>query len=57
MTEEEREVLREALMRVNMCAMQWCRICKYNTEPNADCKIIATNSMRIIADALERKEE
>lgn len=57
MTEEERDELREALMRLHMCAMQWCRICKYNTDPNADCKTIATKSMIIVADALEREEE
>lgn len=51
------EEVREALMRLTMCAREECEICKHEKECNFDmqCKL-ATKNMQIVLNALEGKE-
>ena len=47
--------VREALMRLSMCARKECEFCKYKDRPKAelpsdDCKERATKNMNILAD-------
>ena len=49
------EQVREALMRLSMCARKECEICKYKDRPKAelpsdDCKERSTKNMNILAD-------
>lgn len=49
------EQVREALMRLSMCARKECAICKYKDRPKAelpsdDCKERSTKNMHILAD-------
>ena len=49
------EKLREAIMRLTMCARRECEICKYKDRPKAelpsdDCKERSTKNMNILAD-------
>ena len=55
------ENVREALMRLSMCARKECEICKYKDRPKAelpsdDCKERATKNMNILADVCLRDE-
>ena len=55
------ENVREALMRLSMCARKECEICKYKDRPKAelpsdDCKERATKNMNILADVRLRDE-
>ena len=57
-----KEKVREAIMRLHMCACRECEICKYKTDskdkmPSADCKERATKNMNILADEFLRKED
>ena len=56
MTEE----VREALMRLSMCAKGDCAICKYANDIGCSVEeqiTMVNNNARIIADALDRLEE
>ena len=49
------EKLREAIMRLTMCARRECEICKYKDRPKSElpsdyCKERSTKSMNILAD-------
>lgn len=49
------EKLREAIMRLTMCARRECEICKYKDRPKSDlpseyCKDLSTQNMHILAD-------
>ena len=53
------EQVREALMRLSMCARKECEICKYKDRPKAelpsdDCKERSTKNMNILADVCLR---
>ena len=61
MTNEEsnmrysQEKLREAIMRLTMCARRECEICKYKDRPKSElpsdyCKELSTKNMNILAD-------
>lgn len=57
-----KEKVREAIMRLHMCACRECEICKYKTDskdkmPSEDCKKRATKNMNILADEFLRKED
>lgn len=50
---QTQEQLREAIMRLSMCARRECEICKYKDRPKTelpsdDCKERATKNMNII---------
>lgn len=50
-----KEQVREALMRLSMCARKECEICKYKDRPKAylpsdECKERSTKNMNILAD-------
>ena len=52
---QTQEQLREAIMRLSMCARRECEICKYKDRPKTelpsdDCKERATKNMNILAD-------
>jgi hypothetical protein len=54
-----REQVREALMRLSMCARKECEICKYKDRPKTelpsdDCKERSTKNMNILADVCLR---
>lgn len=58
----DEETIREALMRLSMCARKECEICKYKDRPKAelpsdDCKERATKNMNILADVCLRGEK
>ena len=55
------EQVREALMRLSMCARKECEICKYKDRPKAelpseDCKERSTKNMNILADVCLRDD-
>ena len=53
------EQVREALMRLSMCARKECEICKYKTDrelPSEDCKERAIQNMNVLADVCLRRE-
>ena len=55
------EQVREALMRLSMCARKECEICKYKDRPKTelpsdDCKERSTKNMNILADVCLRAE-
>ena len=50
-----KEKLREAIMRLTMCARRECEICKYKDRPKLElpsdyCKERSTKNMNILAD-------
>jgi len=45
------EEVREAIMRLTMCARHECAICKYNSNDEDTCEQYATKNMNILADA------
>lgn len=56
-----KEQVREALMRLSMCARKECEICKYKDRPKAElpsenCKERSTRNMNILCDAVIRDE-
>lgn len=58
-TKDELETLREAIMRLNMCACRECEICKYKSDtkdklPNEECKARSMKNTSILADAFLR---
>lgn len=59
--QHSKEEIREAIMRLSMCACRECEICKYKTDskdkmPSEDCKDRAKRNMNILADEFLRKE-
>lgn len=55
------EQVREALMRLSMCARKECEICKYKDRPKLelpsdDCKERSTKNMNILADVCLRAD-
>lgn len=59
MRTENKELMREALMRLLMCARRECKICKYKTDnkekmPSKRCKELALKNANILADAVLR---
>lgn len=55
MKKYNQEQVREAIMRLSMCARKECEICKYKDRPKADlpsdeCKARATKNMNILCD-------
>ena len=53
------ERVREALMRLSMCARKECEICKYKDRPKPelpsdDCKERATKNINVLADVCLR---
>ena len=55
------EQVREALMRLSMCARKECEICKYKDRPKVelpsdDCKERSTKNMNILADVCLRAD-
>lgn len=51
------EEVREALMRLTMCAREECKICKYEKECNYDLQCeLATKNMQIVLSALKDKQ-
>ncbi len=49
------EKLREAIMRLTMCARRECEICKYKDRPKPElpsdyCKELSTKNMNILVD-------
>ena len=56
------EQVREALMRLSMCARKECEICKYKDRPKVelpsyDCKERSTKNMNILADVYLRSDQ
>lgn len=56
-----KEDVREALMRLSMCARKECEICKYKDRPKAElpsdeCKERSTRNMNILCDEVIRSE-
>ena len=56
------EKVREALMRLSMCARKECEICKYKDRPKAelpsdDCKERSIKNMNILADVCLRDDQ
>lgn len=54
-----KEQVREALMRLSMCARKECEICKYKDRPKSllpsdDCKERSTKNVKILADVCLR---
>ena len=50
------EIVRDALMRLTMCARRECVICKYReTFSVEDCHSLQTRCMNIIANGLNRE--
>ena len=55
------EQMREALMRLSMCARKECEICKYKDRPKTElpsdgCKERSTKNMNILADVCLRDD-
>lgn len=55
------EQVREALMRLSMCARKECEICKYKDRPkeelpSEDCKERAIQNMNVLANVCLRRE-
>lgn len=53
----DRERIREAIMRLSMCARKECGICKYKDRPkdllpSDDCKERSTKNINLLADLL-----
>ena len=49
------ERLREAIMRLTMCARRECEICKYNDRPKSElpsdyCKELSMKNMNVLVD-------
>lgn len=56
-----KEEIREAIMRLSMCAYRECEICKYKTDskdkmPSENCKDRTSRNINILADEFLRKE-
>lgn len=55
-----KETIREAIMRLSMCANRECEICKYKDRqkselPSEDCKERSIKNVSVLADELLRK--
>ena len=62
MKKHSQDTVREAIMRLSMCARKECLICRYKDRPlselpSEDCKERATKSMNILADVCLRGKE
>lgn len=56
-----KEEIREAIMRLSMCACRDCKICKYKTDskdkmPSEDCRDRTIKNVNILADEFLREE-
>lgn len=56
----DKETIREAIMRLSMCANRVCEICKYKDRPKSDlpsedCKERSIKNVSILADEFLRK--
>lgn len=61
MSEYTKDQIREAIMRLTMCARRECEICKYKDRPkkelpSKDCKERAIQNMNVLANVCLRSE-
>lgn len=61
MSEYTKDQIREAIMRLTMCARRECEICKYKDRPkkelpSEDCKERAIQNMNVLANVCLRRE-
>lgn len=61
MSKYTKDQIREAIMRLTMCARRECEICKYKDRPkkelpSEDCKERAIQNMNILANVCLRRE-
>ena len=61
MSKYTKDQIREAIIRLTMCARRECEICKYKDRPKSklpseDCKERATQNMNILANVCLRSE-